>query len=142
MFRLTLVLLLLVGMSLGCSEKSEIEKVVVSGHVTYNGTPMKKGRITLFPLEGTKGPVSGAEIRDGNYSIDSKGGVPVGKHRVEFHQFEVDPTRESRGLPPPMVENNVLPAEFNVKSPYVLEVKSGSAIEKNYDLKLSMTAAK
>lgn len=117
----------------GCGAKSEIEKVEVRGQVVSEGKPMGKGRITFFPMEGTKGPVSGAEIRDGQYSVDSKGGVPIGKHRVEFHEFAVDPKRDPT-RPPPMVENNILPPKFNTNSKLEFTVEPGKAITRDFDL--------
>ena len=44
---------------------------------------MDTGRIVFVPIAGTPGPASVAEILDGEYRIKSRGGVPVGKHRVE-----------------------------------------------------------
>lgn len=118
----------------GCGRRSELEKVVVHGTVTREGGPMAKGRITLFPLGDTKGPVSGAEIKQGVYRIDIHGGVPVGKHRVAFHEVEVDAKRDP-SLPPPLVENNILPPKFNDQSKLEFEVPSGSrTIERDFDL--------
>ncbi len=129
-----LAILILTSAMVGCGSGNQIEKVVVSGKVTRDGgVPMVKGRITLFPMEGTRGPVSGAEIRLGEYRIDSKGGVPVGKHRVQFHEFAVDPNRDPT-LPPPLVENNILPLRFNEASKLELDVPAGEPIVKDFDL--------
>jgi hypothetical protein len=126
--------ILLLALFSGCGRKSEIEKVVVSGTVTKGGKPIEKGRITFFPVKGTSGPVSGAEIRKGTYRADGNGGVPVGTHRIEFHEVTVDPKRDPT-LPPPMVENNILPARFNTKSNLELTVPVGSpSLQKDYDL--------
>jgi hypothetical protein len=132
--RITWICPVLVVLALGCGGKNEIEKVVLNGTVTRDGKPMSKGRITLFPVGETKGPVSGAEIKKGAYKIDINGGVPVGKHRVAFHEVEVDAKRDPT-LPPPLVENNILPPKFNDQSKLEFEVKSGSKpFTKDFDL--------
>lgn len=119
---------------IGCGKKSELERVIVSGTVMRDGKPMPKGRITLFPVGDTKGPVSGAQIMGGAYKIDINGGVPVGKHRVAFHEVEVDEKRDPT-RPPPVVENNILPPKFNDKSKLEFEVESGSKpFTKDFDL--------
>jgi hypothetical protein len=124
----------LIMLSFGCGRSSEIEKVIVSGTVTRDGQPMPKGRITLFPVAGTNGPVSGAEIKEGVYKIDVNGGVPVGRHRVAFHEVEVDPKRDPT-LPPPLVENNILPPRYNDQSKLEFEVESSRApVTQDFDL--------
>lgn len=42
---------------------------LVSGEVSYEGQPVKKGYITFTPADG-KGPMVGAPITDGKYSLD------------------------------------------------------------------------
>lgn len=133
--------ILLAGLITGCGPKADLEKVVVSGTVTKGGQPLGKGHIALFPVGNTKGPVSGAEILNGKYSIDSKGGVPVGTHRVEFHEFEVDPKRDPT-RPPPMVENNILPRRFNELSKLEFTAKSGGPMTKDFDLDAEFPADK
>lgn len=132
--RLVCMCCLLAVLASGCGKKSELEKVIVNGTVTRDGKPMPKGRITLFPIAPTKGPVSGAEIKGGVYKVDINGGVPVGKHRVAFHEVEVDAKRDPT-LPPPLVENNILPPKYNDQSKLEFEVKSGSKpFTKDFDL--------
>jgi hypothetical protein len=72
----------------GCGSSDGLKKVVVRGQVSFDGQPIKNGEIRFFPLENTPGPVSGAPIRDGLYIADTKGGVPVGKHRVEIEAYK------------------------------------------------------
>ncbi len=110
----------------------EVKRVVVSGKVIKGGQPVSKGRITLYPVAGTKAPTSGAEIKDGVYRIEAKGGVPVGTHRIEVHQFEAKPP--APGRPPLEVENNILPEQFNTKSKLEIKVDAGDAIVKGIDL--------
>jgi hypothetical protein len=67
----------------GCS-KSQTTKVVY-GTVTYQGQRVYTGSVRFVPIEGTQGPASRASIMDGQYKIDARGGVPLGKHRVEVN---------------------------------------------------------
>lgn len=128
------VTLMLISVS-GCGGvRDAVERVVVTGNVTKDGEPVTTGRITLYPAEGTKAPSSGGEIKDGKYRIDAKGGVPVGTHRVEIHEFEVK--TPIPGRPAALdIEVNLLPEQFNAKSTVELTVESGSKeIMQDYDL--------
>lgn len=44
----------------GCGPKRDLDKVIVEGTVSYDGQPVINGDIKFYPIEGTKGPVSGA----------------------------------------------------------------------------------
>jgi hypothetical protein len=88
------VCLLAVVVSYGC-KRSGMEKVVVRGEVTYAGEPIANGQIRFAPIEGTKGPISGGVIKDGKYEAQGKGGVPLGKHRVEIYGYR--PTKKAPG---------------------------------------------
>ena len=76
----------LIALASGCAQQG-LEKVAVSGMVQYAGKPIPHGQIRFFPIEGTRGPVSGGVIKDGKYRADGKGGVPLGKHRVEIYAY-------------------------------------------------------
>jgi hypothetical protein len=71
----------------GCRGRGDLEKVIVSGKVSYDGQPVENGQIYFYPAKGTKGPVSGAPIKDGAYLADAKDGVPVGKHLVKIEGY-------------------------------------------------------
>jgi hypothetical protein len=119
----------------GCGGvKDAVPRVVVKGTVTKDGSPLADGRITLYPAKGVKGPASGAEIKDGAYKIAAKGGVPVGTHRVEIHEYEVKPNLPGR--PAELeIKNNILPDKFNATSKVELTVESGSKeVVQDYDL--------
>ena len=51
----------------GCGD-SGLDKAVVSGKVSYQGEPVQDGLLRFVPIEDTKGPASGAVIRDGVYT--------------------------------------------------------------------------
>jgi hypothetical protein len=79
--------ILAVAPLVGCGPKSGLQKVVVRGKVTFNGQPVANGQIYFVPAKGTKGPVSGAPIKDGQYVVEAKGGVPVGMHQVKIEGY-------------------------------------------------------
>ena len=67
----------------GCGRSGGLDAKVVHGTVTVAGEKVDAGEVRFVPIEGTPGPTSAATILDGQYRIEARGGVPVGKHRVE-----------------------------------------------------------
>jgi hypothetical protein len=122
-----LVLLSLIG---GCGG-SGIERAIVSGSVTFDGKPIEKGFIRFFPIKGTVGPMWGAQITDGAYRADGKGGVPVGTHRVEVEAFRIvrntkmgaDIFEDFGGNGPAVAEVQYIPAQYNIHSEIELVVR-------------------
>lgn len=55
----------------------------VTGEVTYDGRPVGDGTITLTPADG-KGPVTGADIKDGTYTVRD---VPPGPKVVRVEAY-------------------------------------------------------
>lgn len=98
----------------GCSQSAP-DRVVVGGSVTYNGEPVPNGQITFIPSEANPGPVSGGPIKDGRYVAQARGGVPLGKHRVEivgFRPMKSTGAPVGEGLP----AEQYLPSQFNQRS--------------------------
>ncbi|MDY0167158.1 MAG: hypothetical protein RBS80_11485 [Thermoguttaceae bacterium] len=99
-------------------------RAIVTGTVTYQGEPLPSGRIVLLPAKGTKAPQSGAEIVDGKFTVDARGGVAVGTYQVQITAQRVDPKYAELGdsLPadfqdiggPPMQQ--YLPEKYNIRS--------------------------
>jgi hypothetical protein len=99
--------------SAGCS-KGGLERVVVEGNVTYDGTPVANGEIHFYPTETAPGPLAGAPIKDGKYSVNNRGGVPVGAKRVEIRAYR--PAKSSLPVgegPPP---EQYIPDKYNQRS--------------------------
>ncbi len=76
------ILALIVLAAAGCNEPDSSVKIV-HGSVSVDGQPVPMGYVRFVPIEGTPGPASLGDIEDGQYRIESRGGVPIGKHRVE-----------------------------------------------------------
>ncbi len=83
-FACFIAICLLLFIATGCGRQSDIDKVVVKGLVTFDGVVLSKGQVRFIPIEGTTGPIAGAPIVDGQYVAKAKGGVPIGRHRVEI----------------------------------------------------------
>jgi hypothetical protein len=135
---LACVLMAMLASCLGGCGGRGIETVPVVGRVSFEGEPIKEGRIRFFPVEGTTGPMTGAEIREGQYEVQNRGGVPVGKHRVEiearrFGKGGSGP--EVPGLGNPAVEQ-FIPAKYNRQSQLFVTVESGSG-KKTLDFDLT-----
>lgn len=56
----------------------------VTGEVTYEGAPVRKGYVTFAPADG-KGATAGAEIKDGRYTAEK---VPPGEKVVKVEASE------------------------------------------------------
>ena len=126
----------------GCGRGSS-DRVVVTGTVTYRGEPLPSGRIHFVPAEGTKAPQSGAEIVDGKYTVDAKGGVPHGTHKIRITAQRVDPRYAGIGdsVPndfqdvggPPMQQ--YLPDKSNVRTELEITIPPDTGkITKSFDL--------
>ncbi|MEA1951610.1 MAG: hypothetical protein U9N87_09505, partial [Planctomycetota bacterium] len=65
----------------GCGDGSATK--VVEGQVSVAGQKADRGDVRFIPIEDTSGPTNAATIVDGKYRIEARGGVPLGKYRVE-----------------------------------------------------------
>ncbi len=70
----------------GCGDRGP-QRVIVSGRVTYNGKPISSGVILFVPLPSCPVPSAAAEITDGKYRVDARGGVPVGTHKIKIEGY-------------------------------------------------------
>jgi hypothetical protein len=114
----------------GCNEGPA--RAVVSGKVTYKGTPLAKGQIR-FLIDNR--PSSMGQIENGSYRIDYQGGVPVGSGKVEIEGFEDTAKVVFTGPTGEKVHEakQILPDKYNKKTELTVEIKNGEN-EKNFDL--------
>ena len=124
---------LLIMTFLGCSSGEVFYPI--SGAVTVDEQPLKKGVITLFPVGA--GTTVGGEILEGRFSLPVDKGPSVGKYRVEIvafkssgkKEFDVDLNKQID------VEVQYLPAKYNTNSVLDCEVTKGGKNE--FEFKLS-----
>jgi hypothetical protein len=121
--------------AIGCGPADGLERVMVSGEVSYDGQAVEVGRIRFVPLAGTAGPVTIEVIDAGRFVTSTSGGVPVGKHRVEITGHDAEEYANAPvgpGSPPP---RQLLPDCYNRKSELEICIESGSgAIAQDYRL--------
>lgn len=106
---------------LGCGGGDGQQRVVVSGTVSYAGQTLEQGVIRFIPQAGMETAVCGAPIIAGEYTIDAKGGVPVGSYKVEIRQAaaldkEAAQIDEDDDSPRVLVNQSELPAKYNIHS--------------------------
>jgi hypothetical protein len=123
------------GLLGGCSGGTDgPERAVVSGEVTWQKKPIQDGIIRFI---SDSGPSAQAPIRDGSYKIDHKGGVPVGRCRVEVEGFEEKDIAESGSViieMPKKVGVQVIPQMFNSASTLQVDVTAGNANQHDFHL--------
>ena len=70
---------------LGCSSADQgPQRAAVRGRVTVDGKPVEHGSIQFTPVQGTTGPVAGATIETGEYSVSKATGPVVGTNMVQI----------------------------------------------------------
>ena len=132
---------LMTALLVGCGENDGLERVVVSGAVTYQGKPIPVGMIRFVPPPTSAAPASGSQIIDGRYSANIRGGVPVGTYKVNIEAYSTAPNNTSTpsqptppGLPA-VVNKQYLPAKYNANTTLEITIQPGSGeITKDFDL--------
>ena len=112
----------------GCSGDSQNK--VVFGTVTCGGQRVEVGRVRFVPVDETTGPASVAAIIDGQYRIEARGGIPIGRHRVEI----VAQRKTGRMVPNVAVADGMTEELERISadpyagehSPLIIEIDSGS----------------
>jgi hypothetical protein len=128
-------MLLLLALAGGCGYRSKLERVHVSGQASYKGKPIEIGQVRFIPIESTRAPITVENIRNGAFTTDSSGGVPVGTYRVEIKMFDSEEYKNAPrvpGSPGPGVKQ-LLPTKYNSESQLTMTITSGSgAIEHDF----------
>jgi hypothetical protein len=140
------LLLCVALVAIGC-RKQGIERAIVYGTVSFAGKPMPTGTIHFTPIEGTKTPPGAAQVVDGKYRVESRGGVPVGTHKIEIEAFRpLSPdspvaieaariAKEHPNLDFPPTREQYVPARYNTASELTISIPAGSkVVEHNLEL--------
>lgn len=132
---LPFALLLLTSLSqLGCNSGEQFQ--AVSGTVTVDGAPLKKGIITFYAMG--EGSTSGGQIIDGAYALVADRGPSPGKYRVEITgsrptgktEFDIDLQKDVD------IEEQFLPPRYHSKSELTCEVTASGDNTFDFALKL------
>lgn len=123
----------------GCgSTESGPERVIVTGNVTFDGKPVSQGEIWFIPAAGREAPQAGAIIKEGQYRVENKGGVPIGVCQVKItaDRPKEDVKIVADGGPEEIPTTQYLPARFNDKTELTIDIQSSSEpVKKDFDLK-------
>jgi len=133
-YRQTMLLLaamLVVSTLVGCGDG--IERVNMSGKVTYAGQPVETGQIRFIPAPGTEAPLTVEQINGGRYDTSISGGVPVGKYQVAIRSYHPDDPAPTG--PDKPQRRQLLPAKYNSQSKLEVTVESGQKqLERDFEL--------
>lgn len=140
----TLRALLLIFTIVGCGRNEGPPRAIVVGMVTYDNEPIAQGQIRFVPAKGSTGPVSAAEIHNGEYRVDAKGGVPVATQKVEIYAYRPDPQfSDPNAQRPPSVgassdwppKEQYLPEKYNSTSTLETVVENARGeVRKDFNL--------
>jgi hypothetical protein len=103
-------------LAVGCDAGPNLRGV--SGSVTLDGAPVADGSIEFTPVEGTKGQIAGAAIKEGRYAVPEHHGVLIGgTYKVAIVSMRktgraVEGFTDGAGRPLPEFENYI-PAKYN-----------------------------
>lgn len=124
---------LVVTLSAGCGSGDKYERVVVTGTVTFDGKPISYGQVHFDPSGETRAPKIGAHIYDGKYEANSRGGVPVGTHRMRVLGYKPNPrfTNADGTLKPGVNAEDVppvqyLPEKYNIATELEITISADS----------------
>ncbi|MCH9652722.1 MAG: hypothetical protein K0U86_00435 [Planctomycetes bacterium] len=83
-------------LAVGCGGVSDApDRRIVTGTVTLDGVPVEGAAIRFLPQP--TGPIAAGKVIDGKYEVTNKGGVPLGKHRVEIKGIPILPA-DTKGM--------------------------------------------
>lgn len=115
---------------MGCGSGKEYEgpqRAEVSGFVTYNGTPVDAGAITLEAVDANGRSVS-STIQNGEYLIKEAAGPTFGKYKVKIESFEFVGEGDSK------TKKQTLPDKFNESTTLELTVDKPEMKQTNFEL--------
>jgi hypothetical protein len=123
--------------ALGCDDSDGIDRVLISGDVTFNGEPVEKGQIRFIPIDGAANPITIDPIDDGAYTTENTRGVPVGTHRVEILGYDGEEYRNAPTGPGAPPVRQLLPKKYNKESELQVTLESGQDNDElNFELAL------
>jgi hypothetical protein len=115
----------------GCSRQGGPVRYEVKGTVLYDGKPVPAGEVALDPdgSQGTKGPGSIAQIKDGRYQTEPQKGVVGGPYIVRIAGFDGVPVGDSSvgtGIFPPYQTKAEFPKRATSQDFHVPKAPTGT----------------
>jgi hypothetical protein len=107
----------------------------LEGRVTRDGKPLELGAISLEPLPGVAGQVTGGLVQRGAYALSGKAAARPGRYMVRITaspratgRMVVDPTRPPGSeLAPELLDGDVA-ARYNVQTTLEVEISAGKNV--------------
>jgi len=112
---------------LGCGSGQADGKLAISGTVKLKGQPLESGTITFSSVDPQQQQMTGAQIKNGQFSISADHGLPPGKYRVRISSpvgGTAVKSDEAPGMAPAVAQDRI-PPEWGSKSNQQVEVKAG-----------------
>jgi hypothetical protein len=133
MIRNTSILAILLGLACltlsGCSKGPTAK--VITGDIACGSEKVPLGEVSFVPIEGNTARICGARIIEGQYRIDTQGGVPLGKYRVQVDARKRTGRKVEGflGIEKAMIDEEVRlgPERYaNQNSPLVVDIRTDS----------------
>lgn len=108
----------------GCNNSNPAHRIGTTGTVRVNNEPLASGMIEFFPSEesGQRGTSSGAEIKEGKFSIDAEDGPSAGPYLIRVRAYHPTGQKVNAKNDPSEPDHWVdeiaqyLPERYNVKT--------------------------
>jgi len=116
---------------LGCGGMSDpLNRQPVSGSVTFQGTPLDHGSISLETQNSSQGTSGGSVIENGQFSIARQRGLPPGEYTVRVYSSDMANLALPTGVAPgdsTRLPRERIPAAWNIQSEQTVTVEDGGA---------------
>jgi hypothetical protein len=128
----------------GAAGEDQLPREPVSGSVTFDGQPLKKGTIQFQPSSQKESVASGGMVAEGRFEVPRPEGPVPGKYKVMIYaegnsvsagSAEGVSPGLSRSKSEPADTTAPIPARYNVQTELTAEVKSGGPNTFTFDLK-------
>jgi hypothetical protein len=124
--------LLMLADGAGCGGSGDgLDRQVVTGTITLDGTPLPTGTIRLDPTSQSAGTQVSSTISNGKYSLGKDEGPVPGTYKVQISSAEDPkftlPAGKTPGEAPVPVAKEKVPNKYNINSTLTMTVKSGQS---------------
>ncbi|QEG34248.1 hypothetical protein [Bythopirellula goksoeyrii] len=137
--RLSIFLIAICSVNIGCS--NQVERVALSGNVSFDKEPVNNGQVSFEPVQGESGKMEFGIIVDGKYSIPKEFGLVPGKYLVRITGDRATGKKaeqnaflkESEGVSLEIYEQYI-PPQYNTGSNLIVLIEPAEHLEKDFEL--------
>jgi hypothetical protein len=112
------------------------KRYAVSGEVKWRGRPLDHGAIIFLPEDPSLGASGGAMIKDGQYNVPARDGLPPGHYKVMITSADPSNAPDPDALPGPsgpLPKDRVNP-KYNAQTILTAEVTAEGPNKFNFDV--------